>query len=63
MFDVISVVPEVDRPETKHKIKLVHSPKEKTVICKGPVTAIAAINGYYISAVGSKVCHVFRIVP
>ncbi|KAG0368622.1 CPSF A subunit region-domain-containing protein [Gamsiella multidivaricata] len=50
IFDIIDVVPEPDNPQTDHKLKLLHSEE-----VKGSVTAMAAICGYLLTCVGTKV--------
>ncbi|KAF8929108.1 Cleavage and polyadenylation specificity factor subunit 1 [Dissophora ornata] len=50
IFDIIDVVPEPDNPQTDHKLKLLHSEE-----VKGAVTAMAALNGYLLTCVGTKV--------
>ncbi|KAI0224134.1 mRNA cleavage and polyadenylation factor subunit, partial [Massospora cicadina] len=50
LFDIIDVVPEPNNPRTNHKLKLVVSEE-----IKGPVTALAGVNGYLVSCVGSKI--------
>ncbi|KAF9194083.1 Cleavage and polyadenylation specificity factor subunit 1 [Haplosporangium sp. Z 11] len=50
IFDIIDVVPEPDNPQTNHKLKLLHSEE-----VKGAVTAMAALNGYLLTCVGTKV--------
>ncbi|KAJ9053518.1 mRNA cleavage and polyadenylation factor subunit [Entomophthora muscae] len=50
LFDIIDVVPEINNPRTNHKLKLLVSED-----IKGPVTALAGINGYLVSCVGSKI--------
>ncbi|KAF9351531.1 Cleavage and polyadenylation specificity factor subunit 1 [Mortierella sp. AD094] len=50
IFDIIDVVPEPDNPQTDHKLKLLHSEE-----VKGAVTAMAALSGYLLTCVGTKV--------
>ncbi|KAG0331722.1 Cleavage and polyadenylation specificity factor subunit 1 [Podila humilis] len=50
IFDIIDVVPEPDNPQTDHKLKLLYSEE-----VKGSVTALAALNGYLLTCVGTKV--------
>ncbi|KAK3837510.1 MAG: CPSF A subunit region-domain-containing protein [Linnemannia gamsii] len=50
IFDIIDVVPEPDNPQTDHKLKLLYSEE-----VKGAVTAMAALNGYLLTCVGTKV--------
>lgn len=50
IFDIIDVVPEPDNPQTDHKLKLLHSEE-----VKGAVTAMAALGGYLLTCVGTKV--------
>ncbi|KAF9970856.1 Cleavage and polyadenylation specificity factor subunit 1 [Actinomortierella ambigua] len=50
IFDIIEVVPEPDNPQTDHKLKLLHSED-----VKGAVTALAALTGYLLTCVGTKV--------
>ncbi|KAJ3119852.1 Cleavage and polyadenylation specificity factor subunit 1 [Nowakowskiella sp. JEL0407] len=50
MFDIIEVVPEIDKPQTNHKFKLLFQNEEK-----GPITALADVNGYLIAAIGQKI--------
>ncbi|KAG0002046.1 Cleavage and polyadenylation specificity factor subunit 1 [Entomortierella chlamydospora] len=50
IFDIIDVVPEPDNPQTDHKLKLLHSEE-----VKGAVTAMAALCGYLLTCVGTKV--------
>ena len=51
VFEVISVVPEPDRPDTNHKLKLIA--REEV---RGPVTSLSAIGGqgFLIAAQGQK---------
>ncbi|KAG0205891.1 Cleavage and polyadenylation specificity factor subunit 1 [Mortierella sp. GBA30] len=50
IFDIIDVVPEPDNPQTDHKLKLLYSEE-----VKGAVTALAALSGYLLTCVGTKV--------
>ena len=50
IFDIISVVPQEGRPETNRKIRLL-----KNEQMRGPVTALASINGYLLVALGTKI--------
>ncbi|KAF9903816.1 Cleavage and polyadenylation specificity factor subunit 1 [Linnemannia zychae] len=50
IFDIIDVVPEPDNPQTDHKLKLLYSEE-----VKGAVTAMAALSGYLLTCVGTKV--------
>ncbi|KAK3835815.1 MAG: CPSF A subunit region-domain-containing protein [Linnemannia elongata] len=50
IFDIIDVVPEPDNPQTDHKLKLLYSEE-----VKGSVTAMAALSGYLLTCVGTKV--------
>ena len=50
IFEIIDVVPEVGRPETNHKLKLIHH--EDT---KGAVGSICSLEGYLCMAIGPKV--------
>ena len=54
LFDVIEVVPEPGKPETKSKLKLIYVNEEK-----GPVTAATDCNGYLALAIGQKVIFLF----
>ncbi|KAI9205850.1 CPSF A subunit region-domain-containing protein [Polychytrium aggregatum] len=50
VFEIIDVVPEIDNPQTNHKLKLLYQNEEKT-----PVSAVSAISGYLLVAIGSKI--------
>jgi cleavage and polyadenylation specificity factor subunit 1 len=50
IMDVLDVVPEPGRPLTKNKMKQVYGKEQK-----GPVTAIAAVRGFLVSAIGQKI--------
>lgn len=50
VFEVIEVVPEVGRPETNRKLKLVA--REEV---KGVVSALTGVNGYLLAAQGQKI--------
>ena len=55
IFEVVEVVPQPGRPQSKYKLKLLcHDP------CKGAVTAISDINGYLVSATAQKVSPYFH---
>ncbi|KAI8896608.1 CPSF A subunit region-domain-containing protein, partial [Globomyces pollinis-pini] len=50
VYDVNEVVPEIDNPQTNHKLKVFYSNEEKN-----PVTALCAVNGYLLAAIGMKI--------
>ena len=55
IYDVIEVIPEPGQPLTKNKIKSVYEKEQK-----GAITAIAAVAGFLVAAVGQKV-YVFEL--
>jgi hypothetical protein len=56
VLDVIKVVPEVDRPETDRRYKLLASPE-----MKGPVTAACHVAGHLVVSIGAKlIVHSFE---
>lgn len=50
IFEIIDVVPEPNNPQTNHKFKLFCKTDEKA-----PVTALCAVNGCLLTAIGTKV--------
>ncbi|PJF17287.1 hypothetical protein PSACC_02905 [Paramicrosporidium saccamoebae] len=50
IFDVIEIVPEVDRPETDRRYKLLADCE-----MKGPATAVCHMNGYLVVSIGAKI--------
>ena len=50
LYEVISVIPRADNPQTKHQLKHIFSTEEKQ-----PVSAICAVNGYLLATIGTKI--------